>query len=59
MIRGYEQSRSMILIRFFKTIQVGENSSQISRHFKKEQHSRKDDKLHNSHLEVCLVRPYA
>ena len=37
-------SRSMVLVRFLKTIQVGENSPQVARHFKMEERVKKDKK---------------
>jgi len=41
----------------FKTIQVRENSSQVSRHLKIEEHSKKDEKLQNSPMRGCQMRP--
>jgi len=40
----------MVHRRFFKTIKVGENSSEVPRHFKKEKCSKKDEKNCINHI---------
>jgi len=38
----------MVLRKFLKAIKVGENSSQVPRHFKTKEHLKKEQKLQNS-----------